>query len=182
MKKLAVIYFICLACLPVLAGSDVIKSTISIHAAVRGVTGGATIPVALLIEVPDGWYTYAEDPGDAGMAPSILFRAPEGVKIGAWRFPPHQTFTDAAGTSNGYKERVVLLSEIQLPDSIPENVAFQGVFDVLWMICKDICLPFRDRAVLVLPQVANANELVPVEGWEDLLRSGGWVQGIETAE
>ncbi|MFU8781136.1 MAG: protein-disulfide reductase DsbD domain-containing protein [Kiritimatiellia bacterium] len=153
---------------------DVIKSTVSIHAGVTGVKPGATIPVALLIELPDGWYTYAEDPGDAGMPPDIRFRAPEGVTIGAWRFPPHQTFTDAAGTSYGYKQRVVLLNEITLPSEIPSGVAFQSIFDVIWMICKDLCLPFRDRVTLLLPQLEESADLVPSTGWKVLLHSGGW--------
>ena len=156
------------------AGAETIKSSISIHAGVNGVQAGVTIPVALLIEMPEGWYTYAKDPGDAGMPPDIRFRAPEGVTIGEWRFPPHQTFTDKAGTSYGYKGRVVLLNEISIPQEIPQAAFFQGAFDVVWMICKDICLPFRDRVTLHLPQLPPTARRVETKGWKELLRSGGW--------
>jgi DsbC/DsbD-like thiol-disulfide interchange protein len=163
-----------ISCIPAVSRAEVIKSTVSVHAGVNGAKAGSTFPVAILIEVPDGWYTYAADPGDAGMPPDIRMHAPEGVIIGQWRFPPHQTITDAAGTYYGYTNRVVLLSEITLPEDIPEGAALRAVFDVLWMICKGMCLPFMDKVTLALPLVSPETEIIQAGGWNKLLRSGGW--------
>ncbi len=154
--------------------AEVIKSSISIHSAVKTFKPGAAIPIALRIEVPEGWYTYAEDPGDAGMPPDIRFHAPEGVEIGEWKFPPHKTFADSVGTYYGFTEEVVLLNVITIPQEIPENVQFKGVFRVFWMICKDLCLPFHDRVTLMLPQAPEGEQLQEAEGWDELLQAGGW--------
>jgi len=154
--------------------ADVVKSTISIHAALTSFKPGAEIPIALRIEVPEGWYTYAEDPGDAGMPPDIRLHAPEGVEIGEWQFPPHETFTDSVGTYYGYKEEVVLRNVLTIPEDIPDNVHFKGVFQVVWMICKDVCLPFHDRVTLTLERSPEGDHLKEAEGWDALLLSGGW--------
>lgn len=164
------------------SASDRIKSTVSIHAGAQGFKPGQTIPVAMLIEVPDGWYTYAENPGDAGMPPDIRLQAPEGVTIGAWRYPPHETFSNEAGTYYGYKERVVLLNEIKMPEAIPSNVAFKGKFNAIWMICKDVCLPFRDTITLTLPQLPGGEALSAPEDWQKLLVSGGWKEKKQSGE
>jgi thiol:disulfide interchange protein DsbD len=155
---------------------DRIQSTVSMHVGAQGFRPGATIPIALLIELPEDWYTYAAEPGDAGMPPDIRMQAPEGVTMGEWRFPPHEVYTDEAGTYNIFKKRVVLLNEIHIPRDVPENVAFTGKFNVIWMICKDVCLPFRDTITVTLPQL-SANEIISVpDGWKPLLESGGWKQ------
>lgn len=161
---------------------DVIQSTISIHAGVEGFKPGATIPIALRIEMPEGWYTYAEDPGAAGMPPDIRFNAADEVDIGEWQFPEHETFTDAAGESYGFKNEVVLLNEITMPDDVPENVSFKGEFHVVWMICKDVCLPFQDRVTLELPKFSDGKDLVETDDWHELLLAGGWEKEEEQAD
>lgn len=164
------------------AYADVIRSTVAMHAGLSAFRPGAAIPIALRIELPEGWYTYAADPGDAGMPPDIRFSAPEGIKIGEWRFPPHETFTDSVGTYYGFKREVVLLNEIHVPDDIPADSNLRVIFNVVWMICKDVCLPFRDRLTLTLPQASDGEALTEVESWSELLRSGGWGKEEDNAE
>jgi len=172
--------FVCMALfLTAAAGADVLKSTVSIHAGVQGFRPGDKVPIALRIEVPEGWYTYAADPGDAGMPPGIRLQAPEGVTLGSWRFPPHQTFSDDAGTYYGYKGQVVLRNELHIPSDVTEGVALQAVFDVIWMICKDMCLPFRDQIALRLPQLAADQSPMKVDAWQALLQAGGWEEEKE---
>ncbi len=182
MKKILIIYVFIFAMMLSRASADVIKSTISIHAGVNAFQPGYTVPIALRIEVPENWYTYAEDPGDAGMPPNITLNAPEGVEIGAWRFPPHETFSDSVGTYYGFKEEVVLLNEITIPVDVPDDVHFKGIFHVVWMICKDICLPFQDRVTLTLPMASDGEAVVEVDDWDALLEAGGWADGEENAE
>ena len=182
MLKLPIAIFLLFAMVLNSASADVIRSTITIHAGVNAFQPGDTVPIALRIEVLEEWYTYAEDPGDAGMPPNIRFHAPEGVEIGEWQFPPHETFTDSVGTYYGYKEEVVLLNEITMPSDVPDDVHFQGVFNVVWMICKDACLPFQDRVTLTLPRASEEEAITEVDGWSALLQAGGWDVEEEIAD
>ncbi len=155
---------------PVMAGS--VNSSVSLHAGTTAAVPGKAVPIALKVVIPDGWYTYAQDPGDAGMPPSIKLVQPKGGHLGAWRFPPHATFSDEAGTYYGYKHNVVLLSEIRLPATY-EGETVDIRLDAVWMICKDVCLPFRKQVTLTLP-VVQAGEAKPSAGWHKVLKSGGW--------
>ncbi len=164
-------------------GADSIRSTVSLHTGVTGAVPGETVPLALQIDVPEGWYTYAADPGDAGMPPDIRVIRPEGMELAEWRFPTYETIKDAAGTYFGYKHSVVLLSGVQVPDKV-RGEAFAVDLDVVWMICKDMCLPFRSKLELRLPWKTEADR-EPTDGWQDLLVSGGWDSeetGVDTPE
>lgn len=155
-----------------LGGGNRDLSRLEVFAGYEEVRAGDRLPVAVRLIVSEGWYTYAEEPGDSGMPPSIRVSGPEGIETSSWRFPSAQAFTDSMGTSYGYKNEVVLLGEVLIPHSLDEGSRFDLVFSVNWMICRDVCVLMRDTATLSLRVSGRTGELGP--GWAKLLTGGGW--------
>lgn len=161
-----------IAVLPVAGNEAEELSSISVYTAFGTVKPGDAVPVAVEISVADGWHTYAREPGDSGMPPSISITGYDGIEIAEWRFPPHKKFIDASGTTYGYEERVVLISEIQIPAALDVGELLQFEVAVDWMICRDICIWKQDMVNL---DIRTGDETgVPVNEWWNLLEAGGW--------
>ncbi len=139
---------------------------------VATVRPGEVFTLAVRFSMAPGWHTYAQDPGDSGMPPSVTVKGPAGLEVGPWRFPPAQTFTDAAGTTYGYEKAVVLLSEVRVPETHPLDIPLTLELDVVWMVCLDSCIPMEAGITLALPVRSLTPE--PAPGWQSLLNAGGW--------
>ena len=153
--------------LPLSAVAEEILSSAQIYAAYETVRPGDRLPVAVKLTMADGWHTYAEEPGDSGMPPSIIIKGPAGIETSIWRFPPHRAFTDSAGTTYGYEKEVVLSGEVHIPRSIPVGVPVELTAVLQWMICKDVCVFMKDTVVITIQTGAVSSE--PSTEWK-LLR------------
>jgi thiol:disulfide interchange protein DsbD len=54
----------------------------SLIAETKGFAPGQALTVALRLEQENGWHTYWKDPGDAGLATTVDWDLPAGVKAG----------------------------------------------------------------------------------------------------
>jgi thiol:disulfide interchange protein DsbD len=139
----------------------------------RAVVGpGDSLELGILIRLERGWHTYADPPGDSGMAPALELKLPDGVWAGKMRLPPHKTFRDAAGETFGFKRAVMLRVPLSVDEIVPigKELAIEGKLD--YMICKDVCLPKSETvriAVTVAPESAEVSEQ-----WQVALAKGGW--------
>lgn len=161
--------------------SEEAESFVNLYTALESVQPGQRLPIALKITVMEGWHTYAKEPGDSGMPPSIIITGPNELKLGEWRFPPPQTFTDSIGTTYGYENQVVLLSEVLIPERIPDGTQIQLTADIKWMICRDICVFKTDSKTLRLRIGSNASAK-PSSEWNRLLEESRWVARPGTNE
>jgi DsbC/DsbD-like thiol-disulfide interchange protein len=142
-------------------------STATVYAAFQTVTPGARLPVAVKLTVADGWHTYAEEPGDSGMPPSITIRGPDGpLQVSRWTFPPPQTFSDDAGTTYGYEHEVIVFGEVLIPDSIPLGQTLQLHVSIKWMICRDICRFMKEEKTVTVHVGPESSE--PTLEWNAL--------------
>ena len=89
---------------------------VSDRAAVRP---GETFDVALRITMDPGWHNYWINPGDAGMPTHIAWELPEGVTAGKIRWPYPQWIEVPPFASYAYKDEVLLLTEITVPEGFP---------------------------------------------------------------
>lgn len=151
-----------------------IKSTIAFHASHEAVVPGSELEIGMRFVMPEGWHTYHETPGDSGMAPNIRMYDKVGVKLGKWQFPEPTTFTDVAGTTYGYENQVLLLNKLQVPEDLVPGDVLELQVSVMWLICKDICLPFQDKLRVKIPVVA-ASPAANAD-WSQLKVDGGWDQ------
>lgn len=155
-------------------------SQAEVHVATEAVRAGDRVPIAVRLVMADGWYTYAEEPGDAGMPPSIRIEGLSGLETGAWRFPPEERFEDAMGISFGYKGEVVLLNELLLPDGLDVGMEVELTVHINWMICLDVCVLMRDVQSVSFQVAERTGE--PGESWQRLLEGGGWTASGETGQ
>ncbi len=118
----------------------------------------AAIVAGLEISLDDGWKTYWRTPGDAGgMAPSIDLKSSTNLKSAEVLFPAAHRFKDAAGESIGYKSAVVLPIRITAVDP---GRPVELVADVLYGVCRDICVPVEAQLKLTIePGVAPDSDV-----------------------
>lgn len=155
-----------------------VLSRATVYAAPLEIRAGGRLPVAVRFTMAPGWHTYAENPGDSGMPPEIEIKGPEGFRVEKWQFPSAKRFTDAAGTTFGYENEVVLIGAVHLPPSLPASGAFDLVFDVVWMICKEACVPLEASLPLHLREQPAPSDEARLE-WERILEAGGWSACVE---
>lgn len=145
-------------------------STAEVFSAYEVVRPGERLPLAVRITVEDGWHTYAEEPGDSGMPPSIEVTGPNGIETSTWRFPPSQIFTDSSGTTYGYEHEVVLLGEVMIPDTLAQGVTLQLNASLQWMICRDVCVFLEDATVITVRTGPESSG--PSEKWVEFVKHG----------
>ncbi|MCA1809214.1 MAG: hypothetical protein LC725_07180 [Lentisphaerae bacterium] len=135
------------------------------------VTPGGQETLGLQLVMAPGWHTYADPPGDSGMAPRINFKQPSDLRDASWRFPPPHAFRDAAGVTYGYENVALLLIDARVPPDAPVGGNWTVRADVEWLICRELCRPMFATVELELP-VRDREVLFP--NWTPLLRRGGW--------
>ncbi len=161
-----------------LVQADEPVSRAALVASVESVAPGQTITLGLQFTMIEDWHTYTEEPGDSGMPPDITVRSPQGLRTGAWRYPPAQTFTDAAGTTYGYEDEVILLSRMHVPAQVPDGSTVTLEMEVTWLVCKDICISLSDTLRLEIPVRSDGGVQRP--DWEARLARGGWSVSDDT--
>lgn len=155
-------------------------SRVELFAAYEIVRPGDLLPLAVRITVADGWHTYAENPGDSGMPPSIRISGPVPLETAPWQFPPPQAFKDAAGTSYGYEKSVVLLGGVRIPGTVAPGEEIELKADLDWMICRDMCVFLQDSLTLRVRTGEAASAARPQ--WNALLKESGWMPQAETRQ
>lgn len=172
-QKLNPFLFLAVALLGTCSGNAEDKlSSAEVFAAYEAVRPGDRLPVAVKITVADGWHTYAKEPGDSGMPPSIELSGVEGLEVSDWRFPPPEAFTDAIGTSYGYEHEVVLLSDVLIPETVPEGSTLELTVVMKWMICRDVCVFQKGTQTITVQSGAVSSG--PSAQWQSLLKESGW--------
>ncbi len=104
---------------------------------------------AIEIELADGWKTYWRFPGDAGgLPPSFDWSKSDNLASAKVLYPAPKRFSDKAGDTLGYKDRVVLPVEIEAKDPT-KPVTLVVAMD--YGICRDVCIPVESPLSLTVP-------------------------------
>jgi thiol:disulfide interchange protein DsbD len=113
--------------------------------------GGQT-RIGILLTIQAGWHIYGENPGDAGLATSLMWSLPNQATVGALNWPPPETFVEPGEIHTfGYTGKTLLSSSLTLDAHVePEGILPIGAA-IEWLACKDICLPGSATLTLELP-------------------------------
>jgi DsbC/DsbD-like thiol-disulfide interchange protein len=133
---------------------------------------GASAELGILISLASGWHTYADPPGDSGMAPHLSLQLPPGFRAGAKRLPPYRIFKDAAGTTHGYEHHLLIRVPLEIDSDAAVGTTPEASVQLEYLICKEICVPRTLEAVIKIPIRAESAPLQPQ--WSNALRQGGW--------
>ena len=107
---------------------------------VLSIKPGEKFWVALRLDMDDEWHTYWRNPGDAGMPTEIDWSLPENFDVSDIYWPYPELFETGGLVSYGYKDEILLLSEITPPGEIGSDMISIGA-RVTWLECKETCLP-----------------------------------------
>lgn len=120
----------------------------------QGVVTGQPVWVGLQIAHQPEWHTYWKNPGDSGLATSLVWTLPPGVTAGDIAWPvPHKI---RIGTLANYGFEGTLLLPVPLtisPDFKPSLLAseLEVKLHAVWLVCRKECIPEEGDFVLKLP-------------------------------
>ena len=123
------------------------------HSGVRLLDGGADPDqpgmrlAGLEIRLDPHFKTYWRTPGDSGLPPVLDWSESRNLRSVEIVWPAPTRFEDQAGSSIGYKDRLVLPLRVT-----PENVAQPVVLDLRidYAVCEKVCIPAHGEAKLKL--------------------------------
>ncbi|MBO0735201.1 MAG: thioredoxin family protein [Alphaproteobacteria bacterium] len=133
---------------------DLVKA--GLVAETASVAGGATLWVALHLEVKKGWHIYWRNPGDSGLPTEINWKLPPGFSAGRIHWPVPEHFVQNGIGNYGYAGTTDLLIPITAPAALAAGQAAPLGAEVSWLACADICIPGAASLRLSLPVAARS--------------------------
>lgn len=114
---------------------------------------GRALSVALKLVARPGWHTYWVNPGDTGLATTIVWSLPAGVSAGAIAWPRPEAIPVGPFMNYGFEGETWLLSDIAVPAGFTEGtLTLRARAD--WLICAEICVPEGADLTLTVPVAA----------------------------
>jgi len=107
------------------------------------------------IRLATGWKTYWRYPGDSGVPPVFDFSKSENVKSISILWPAPHRFTDAGGTTIGYKGDVTFPVHV-VRENPNRPATLQLALD--YAVCEKLCVPARGHAVLALASTPSPHD------------------------
>jgi DsbC/DsbD-like thiol-disulfide interchange protein len=127
---------------------------------IGGAFDGRVWQAGVAIDLDEGWKTYWRMPGEAGIPPQFDWTKSTGVTGVEVLYPLPGRLHDLSGETIGFERRVVF-PVIVTPAADATDVRLQ--LDLLFAVCKDVCIPAKARGTLAL---GNANsDTDVVEEW-----------------
>ena len=123
-------------------------------AGVAAIRPGESFPLAVVLKMAPGWHTNWRNPGDSLVKTGVVFTLPDFFKASELRWPLPDRFRVADLTMFGYEGEVALLAAITPAAELPRG-KFSVMAQVIWLECKDICIPGKATLSLTLPSTTN---------------------------
>ncbi|MBY0408484.1 MAG: hypothetical protein K2Q01_12400, partial [Rickettsiales bacterium] len=132
-------------------------TTISLIAEKDGIpTGEAeSFRVGVRIEAHDGWHTYWENPGDAGLATQLKWTLPEGFTASSIDWPTPTRMNEGPLSIYAYEGEVFLPVTITPAEPLKEGEQLSLKLRVDLLVCHEICVPEGADLELSLPVLSG---------------------------
>ncbi|HEX2943280.1 MAG TPA: protein-disulfide reductase DsbD domain-containing protein [Rhodopila sp.] len=105
---------------------------------------GKPFRVGLWLRLAEGWHTYWQNPGDAGVAPSLTLDLPPGGKATPIDWPTPRRVSEGPLMTYAYTGQVLLPVTVTASSGAIKAHAE-------YLVCKDICVPEQADFTLALP-------------------------------
>lgn len=115
------------------------------------VAPGQTLLLALEQRIAPHWHTYWKNPGDSGQPTSIEWSLPEGATAGEILWPAPKRFDVGPITNYGYEDKVLLLTQVRLPQDLTPGTTATVSAQATWLVCREECIPQQAGLSLSLP-------------------------------
>ncbi|MEH2251238.1 protein-disulfide reductase DsbD family protein [Nostoc sp.] len=143
-----------LTLLPLTASANPVKTEhvqTQLVSEVSSIQSGKPFWVGLHFQIKQGWHTYWKNPGDSGVAPSIAWTLPQGFSAGELVYPYPERLPASGLMNFGYKDEVMLLSQITTPATVNTKEPIQLTAKADWLVCEKECIPENGTFSLSLP-------------------------------
>lgn len=121
--------------------------------------------IGVLLKIEKDWHTYWENSGDAAIPTRVTWRLPDGWRAGELHWPAPQKFQEKGNiTTYGYRDEVLIWTELFAPEIIPNDQSVTLGAKVSWLVCKDICVPGQQVSELEIP-FTTSRPLQPSEAY-----------------
>ena len=128
------------------------------------ITPGQPIEAGILLEAKEGWHTYWQNPGDAGIPTSLTWTLPESFSAGAIDWPVPQRLTEGPLVTYSYLGTVFLPVTITPPATLDSKASYPLKVKVEVLVCKEICVPESAELQITLPVAATEASLTADAG------------------
>jgi thiol:disulfide interchange protein DsbD len=129
---------------------------VSLIADVQSVEPGIPFHAGIRMAIAPGWHINWINPGDAGLAPSIDWKLPDGFSAEPAEWPHPRRYPAGPLAIFGYQDTVTLWSAITPPAQLDTGARITLAADVDWLACEEACVPGSAPASLTLPVEATA--------------------------
>ena len=131
------------------------RATVTLLADRAALAPGDEFRLMLRLRLAPGWHSYWSNPGDAGAAPELNVRLPEGWTAGPLQFPIPERIGFGPLMNFGYTGEALLPLAVTAPPTLRpgSRVAIEG--EATWLVCADVCIPEDGRFTLSLPVEAR---------------------------
>jgi thiol:disulfide interchange protein DsbD len=124
------------------------RDTVSLVSDTDAISPGMPFRIGLRLRLAPGWHTYWQNPGDAGIPPSLDLTLPPGAKAGPIVWPAPRRVAEGSLMTYSYTGDVLLpLTVTPAPGRGATDIAATA----RWLVCKEICVPEQAHFTLNLP-------------------------------
>ena len=110
---------------------------------------GASISIALALQLEPGWHVYWIEAGDSGEAPSVDWVLPAGVTIDKMQFPTPKRLPLGPLMDYGYEGTAVFPFDLHLSQNLQAVASTRAEASralhlgahVRWLVCREVCVP-----------------------------------------
>lgn len=112
---------------------------------------GKHLTTALVINPAKGWHIYWKNPGETGLPPQPEWNLPAGFSAGELQHPVPSALVVDGLISNVHKDKVSLLTDLSVPDALPEGSTIPVGLSVRLAVCTEgQCIPRKIKLDLRL--------------------------------
>ncbi|MFT7579579.1 MAG: thiol:disulfide interchange protein/DsbC/DsbD-like thiol-disulfide interchange protein [Myxococcota bacterium] len=125
---------------------------------VSAVAPGETIRLGVEFKMTPHWHIYWRHSGASGIPTKIDFTGPDGAAFEEMQWPTPKrigNYTDPAGVTYGYEDKVILFSDVVVPADLVEGSSATFDAKVGWLVCYVNCINGRGNLRLTLPVRAD---------------------------
>ena len=122
--------------------------SIEVISSVNSIYKENNLYLGLYFKLDPGWKIYWKYPGKAGYPPNIDWSKSKNIKDLEILWPKPEKFKILGMESVGYSKEVILPIKLILENNNEELIVN---FDVDYLTCKKICIPFNDNLKLNIP-------------------------------
>ena len=100
--------------------------------------------IGVLFSIKPGWHIYWQNSGDSGSPTQVKWILPENYLASSIRYPAPYKFEEHGEiVTFGYSKKLLLISDLQLPEQASEQLFLKLKAQVNFLACKRVCLPGR---------------------------------------